>query len=196
MPLYDDLDARNLEDHLERCRRDYESTGNPLYAWEAWGVWRAVRRVQRTPLPAWLGDYLDACGRRLHGWDPEPWQEGPNRHLLPWEEDRQMVATAMGFAGELDGARKAWGGQYDSNERDAQAVAERMWGHRESLEAAASYFGARSRATAHRRLKSAQRWALRWMAERVLEATGSRPALAETPDRFMAVCRKRSRAPR
>jgi hypothetical protein len=34
VPIYDDLDdLENSADHLERCRRDFEATGNPLYAW-------------------------------------------------------------------------------------------------------------------------------------------------------------------
>lgn len=38
MPIYDDLDDRGSHaDFIERCRRDFESTHNALYAWEAWG---------------------------------------------------------------------------------------------------------------------------------------------------------------
>jgi hypothetical protein len=56
MPIYDDLDHQgSYEDFLERCHRDFVTTGNPLYAWQAWGMvratWRRRRRVPPKRLP-------------------------------------------------------------------------------------------------------------------------------------------------
>ena len=63
VPLNDDLiDQRDKSEDVERCRRDFEKTGNPLYAWEAWGVVRFTWRSelhQSLAVPDWLGKYLD-----------------------------------------------------------------------------------------------------------------------------------------
>jgi hypothetical protein len=100
VPIYDDLDdLENSADHLERCRRDFEATGNPLYAWEAWGVVTLTWRSQledSIEIPTWLTEYFDECGSRLLGWRPEPVELGPNQMGHLPEDEPPIRSTSSG----------------------------------------------------------------------------------------------------
>lgn len=154
--LYPDLDDSHSDrDFVERCRRDFLRTGNPLHAWEAWGTYRlTTRRGPPLDPPSWLFEYLDGCGRRLIG----TWREVPGtqrekrigggitlrfaRKMLDVParagEGPGAIGRALGFKEGLAKAREHWGGEYDARERLAAQAVEMMWSEGLSLDAVAS----------------------------------------------------------
>ena len=162
------------KEHLERARRDYEETKNPLFVFEAFASWYRLQR--KYPLPEWIGDYLRDSTDRLLGWDPEKSERSGTagtRKFVPWDEQNQTVARAMGFRGEIEPARKEWGGQHAETERLALLLVEYMWAMGVSLENAANKppdgSGA-SRSKARRAVENASSFALARMRSRLEEA--------------------------
>ncbi len=207
MPIYDDLDDRGSHaDFIERCRRDFETTGNPLYAWEAWGLVRLTWRSElhdSLDLPEWFAEYLDACGSRLLGRQPERVELSPNRwgHLPEREppklgEGAGAIGCALGFSEGLALARKHWGGQFDDRENRAARVVDLMWSERLSLDAAAEKLertnGWPERRTIRRAVEGAMRGALRRMQDRLREATGVVPDRGEVVRAYSDLCRSRN----
>lgn len=214
MPIYDDLDDRHSKaDKIERCRRDFRATGNPLFVWEAWGVVRFTQRSslhESLEIPGWVSEYLDACGHRLLGWQPERvlLDPGPPRHYGYRAETNPpkrgegpgSIGQAFGFNEGLARAREHWGGQHDLRERLAGEVSDLMWEQGQSLEAAATELegtrrrdGTRwpERRTIRRYVEGSQRWALRTMQERLSDAGVAPPATAEIVRVYSDLCRRR-----
>jgi hypothetical protein len=77
--IYEDLNDRESHaDHLERCRRDFEATGNPLYAWEALGVVWFMRRLRLSQdIPGSFTSLPESLSRRNR-----PSRENPDRDFL------------------------------------------------------------------------------------------------------------------
>ncbi len=197
MPIYDDLDDRgSYTDRLERCRRDFDATGNPLYAWEAWGVIRLTERSgnhESLPVPEWLAVYLDDCGNQLLGWQSrtgteilKPETTQPNRREQPG-----ALGRAMGFTTGLAITREQWGGQHDADERLAFKIVNRMWKYGQSLDAAAKDTPGASRDKARRAVERAQRGALRLMQDRLRNESGSAPELDQVAKKYSILCRNR-----
>ena len=184
------------KEHLERARRDYEETKNPLFVFEAFASWYRLQR--KYPLPEWIGDYLRDSTDRLLGWDPEKSERSGTagtRKFVPWDEQNQTVARAMGFSGELKAARKRWGGQYAETERLALQVVEFMWDGGESLDSAALKAEARkisSQRTARRAVESAKTFALARMRMH-LEQAGKLDGKGPVWKRFSRLCAERPR---
>ncbi|MCH7644379.1 MAG: hypothetical protein IH974_06030 [Myxococcales bacterium] len=218
MPIYDDLDDRGSHaDFIERCRRDFETTGNPLYAWEAWGVVRFTWQSElheSVELPEWLGEYLDACGKGLTGIPMEVVERKPLVRIaeggirLGIDEVRKRPAVpatagegpgsmgrALGFFEGLAKAREHWGGPFDDREKLALHVVEMMWSKRLSLEGAAGGLDGRgtSRATAKRAVKAAQGYALRAMQNRLRQAMGEVPGRSEIARAYSRFCKARAK---
>ncbi len=222
MSRYPELDdPQDDEAHLERCRRYFEETGNPLYAWEAWGACRpgnsrTGKRRQARPFPDWLLTYLDSCderliglpevivsrepGIRVHGSGIQPTidrvVERPAVEAVPGE-GAGPVGRALGFDEGLAKAREHWGGPHDHNERLALRVAEQMWANGLTLERAAEVVNVEDRIDPQRTkraFKAADKFALTYMRHRVIEATGDAPlTVAEIIKSFRSQCRQRAK---
>jgi hypothetical protein len=217
MPIYDDLNDRgSMADMLERCRRDFESTGNPLYAWEAWGVVRFTWRSEldeSLELPEWLGEYLDACGNALIGVQMEEAERKPlariaqggirlaiddvrQRPVVPakTKEGPGSVGRALGFSKGLALTRAHWGGPFDTQENSAVRVVDLMWANRCSLEHAAGLLDGKgiSRASAKRAVGAANSFALRAMQNRLRQATGAVPDPSEVVRAYSRLCKTRT----
>jgi hypothetical protein len=209
--IYDDLDDReNMADFVERCHRDFAATRNPLYAWEAWGVVRFTSRSdfhEPLALPEWLGEYLDGCGRQLLGWLPSLDQGRLIPERKPPVADRGpgAIGERIGFREGLKKSRENWGGSFDEDENLALRVVKLMWSDCLSLDAAAAeaeFRGWKKRGkrvssrTASRSVEGTQRWALRFMKERLAEET--RTWSHDTPVRrsYSDLCRARAPVPR
>jgi hypothetical protein len=218
MGIYDDLDDRGSQaDFLERCHRDFVATGNPLYAWEAWGTvyaaWRS-RPHEAIPLPEWLGEYLDDCGRRLVGVPMDvvdrkvlgrfagsgirfEWVEVEERPAVAAEtgEGPGFIGCALGFSEGLAKAREHWGGPFDYRENLALRVVDLMWSERLSLDAAAFEAEARGWAkhrTAGRAVERARGGALRRMQDWLREKTGRVPRQPEVVRAYSRLCKTRN----
>jgi hypothetical protein len=172
VPIYDDLDyKRKPVDLLERCRRDFEATANPLYAWEGWIAWSVSRRSGwlrfREPLPKWIAQYFDECARHLIGrLNPGEWSAIPG-------EGPGSIGRALGFSEGLAKAREQWGVPFDRREVLALKMVELMWSEGCSLDAAAleaEHLRWASHRTARRAVERAQRNALRRMQDYLREA--------------------------
>ena len=209
---------RSKSDKLKRCRSDFESTGNPLYAWEAWGLIRFTWRSQlheSLELPEWLGEYLDACGRRLLGVPMEEVSRKPYFHGAEGSlelkidivkrrpavsaetgEGAGAIGRALKFPDGLALARKRWGGPFDARENGAARVVDLMWSERISLDAAAERLeltnGWPERRTIRRWVEGASRGALRRMQDRLREATGAVPERGDLIRAYSVFCRQRN----
>lgn len=205
VPIHDDLDDRNYWlDFIERCRRDFESTGNPLYAWEAWGrFWSIYRRArdgafgQNEPLPElppWLGQYLEDSGRRLLGHQPG---RGPMRSETDPPRQREgpgSIGRALAFAKGLDVSRQKWGGQFDEREALALRVVEEMYRNGWSLRHAASEgnFGA-AETTIYEAVRQARKFACRRMRDRLIAELGEAPETGSVYRAYSQLCADKGR---
>lgn len=159
MPIHDDLDDRRSDaDCLARCVRDLESTGNPLYAFEA---------LQYVALPAPLARWVRASSAALLR-PPERGGLRAKREAGPGE-----IGRALGFQHGLAPSRKRWGGAFDQVESDAQSLVDLM--DREGLSRAAAAARLQkerggSRWTWWRRLDRCNKYAKRAMQDRLRQA--------------------------
>lgn len=215
MPVYDDLNddlnrGGSFPDAVERCRRDYVATQNPLYAWEAWLLirftWRS-RTHERIELPEWLGKYFDDCGHDLLG----RWVEVEgSRQVVPTipaepGEGPGFIGSALRFREGLAKAREHWGGSWDQQEKLAMQAIERMWHDGLTLDRAAQvmqdetepgrqYYPPSikaSRPTIKRAVGNAKRYALRQMQSRLRDATGTVPARSKIVREYSLLCKSR-----
>lgn len=195
MAYHPDLDEDNDDlAHIERCRRDFEATGNPLYAWEAWGTFSLRRRStieESIELPDWLVAYFDECEKRLLGIPMVEVSREPlidvggsgihfkvdtvvSRpcHEAPDGEGPGSIGRALDFDSSLARSRAGWGGPYNTNEALADRLVEIMWQESWSLERAARQ-AEENRWASTRKAKEAVRnsslWAKRKMLTRLEE---------------------------
>jgi hypothetical protein len=82
--------------HEQRCRKFYDETGNPFYAWEQYHL----SRRQGNDLPDWVLAYLDECADRLCRLG----RECALRMPMPWKRSRgrardigPQIAAALGM---------------------------------------------------------------------------------------------------
>ena len=212
MSIYDDLNEEaSSAQHLERCRRDFEATRNPLFAWEAWGAVRATWRStleDSIEIPSWLTEYFDACGSRLLGMKAERvelraghWGHQSEDEAPKSSEGPGAIGRSIGFENGLATARERWGGQFDERERRALIVVEKMWAEGRSLDNSAEALESTTsadeaswpeRRTIRRYVERADRWALRRMQDRLREATGAVPERSQVVAAYSRLCQDRS----
>jgi hypothetical protein len=96
-----------MSDTMVEYEALYRETGNPLYAWEAFGQ---CRRDQ--PIPGWIFDYLRSCayGRSSADYSPPRrlpvFQEGDG--ILTLASRCRAIRNALGDVAKRDAERKAY----------------------------------------------------------------------------------------